>query len=329
MRSNRVERMLVLGYDDVSRLLPMDECIEVMEEALAALARGEMYLPLRFVVRPPNAAGFIGLMPSYRGGDRPAFGLKAINVIPDNPRLRGLDAHQGGVLLSDGETGEPVAFLNASAITEIRTAAVSAVATRTLAREDSRELAILGAGVQARSHLEAMRAVRNFERIRIYSRTPAHARSLAEEGGAAAVGSAEEAVREADVVVTATSSADPVLERAWLKSGAHINAVGACLPHVRELDTRTVAEAAFFTDRRESAENEAGDYVLALKEGAIEPGHIRAELGDVLAGSAPGRSAVDEITIFESLGIAIEDLAAADHVAQRARAEGVGVNVAF
>jgi ornithine cyclodeaminase/alanine dehydrogenase-like protein (mu-crystallin family) len=321
--------MLVLGYDDVARLLPMNECIEVMEEALAALARGEMEMPLRYVFKPPSANGLMGLMPSYRGGARPAFALKAINVIPDNPRLRGLDAHQGGVLLSDGETGEPVAFLNASAITEIRTAAVSAVATRALAREDSRELAILGAGVQARSHLEAMRTVRDFERVRIYSRTPEHARSLAEDGGAAAVGSAEEAVRGADVLVTATSSPDPVLDRRWLKRGAHINAVGACLPHFRELDTRTVADAAFFTDRRESAENEAGDYVLALKEGAIEPGHIRAELGEVLAGSAVGRSAEDEITIFESLGIAIEDLAAADHVVRRARAEGVGIDVPF
>jgi ornithine cyclodeaminase/alanine dehydrogenase-like protein (mu-crystallin family) len=321
--------MLVLGYDDVSRLLSMNECIEVVEDALAALARGEMYLPLRFVVKPPDAAGLMGLMPAYRGGESPAFVLKALNVIPDNPRLRGLDAHQGGVLLSDGESGEPVAFLNASAITEIRTAAASAVATRALAREDARELAILGAGVQARSHLEAMRLVRDFERIRIFSPTREHARELAEREGVTAVESGEEAVREADVVVTVTSSSEPVLERGWLKSGAHINAVGACLPHFRELDARTVADAAFFTDRRESAENEAGDYVLALKESAIEPGHIRAELGEVLAGSAPGRTAEAEITIFESLGIAIEDLAAADHVVRRARAEGVGVDVPF
>jgi ornithine cyclodeaminase/alanine dehydrogenase-like protein (mu-crystallin family) len=321
--------VLVLGYQEVVRLLPMDECIEVMEEALAGLARGEMEMPLRYVFRPTSADGLMGLMPSYRGGERPAFALKAINVIPDNPRLRGLDAHQGGVLLSDGESGEAVAFLNASAITEIRTAAVSAVATRALARDDSRELAILGAGVQARSHLEAMRAVREFERVRIYSPTAEHARSLAEEGGAAAVDSAEEAVRGADVVVTATSSPDPVLERGWLKSGAHINAVGACLPHTRELDTRTVADAAFFTDRRESAENEAGDFVLARKEGAVGPEHIRAELGEVLAGMAPGRGADAEITIFESLGIAVEDLAAADHVVRRARAEGAGIDVPF
>ena len=325
--------MLVLSYEDVSRLLPMDECIEVMAEALAALARGEMFLPLRVVVRPPDSLGFMGLMPSYRGGERPAFGLKAINVIPDNPRLRGLDAHQGGVLLSDGETGEPVAFLNASAITEIRTAAVSAVATRTLARSDVRELAVLGAGVQARSHLEAMAALGKFERARIWSPTAEHARKLAQEADGVfhveAVGSAEDAVRGADVIVTATAATEPVIRREWIAEGAHINAVGACLPHVRELDTKTVADAAFFTDRRESAEQEAGDFVLALEEGAIGPNHIRAELGEVVAGMAAGRSSDDEITIFESLGIAIEDLAAADHVVRRARTEGVGVEVPF
>jgi ornithine cyclodeaminase/alanine dehydrogenase-like protein (mu-crystallin family) len=274
-------------------------------------------------VRPPDAAGFMGLMPAYRGGAQPAFGLKAINVIPDNPRLRGLDAHQGGVLLSDGESGEPVAFLNASAITEIRTAAVSAVATRALAREDGGELAVLGAGVQARSHLEAMAALGLFQRARIWSRTDEHARRLAGEAETPfpveAVGSAEQAVRGADVIVTATAATDPVVQREWVADGAHINAVG----------TRTVADAAFFTDRRESAENEAGDFVLARDEGAIGPEHIRAELGEVLAGTAAGRSSDDEITIFESLGLAIEDLAAADHVVQRARAEGVGVDVPF
>jgi ornithine cyclodeaminase/alanine dehydrogenase-like protein (mu-crystallin family) len=321
--------VLVLGYDEVSRLLPMDECIEVMEEALAALARGEMAMPLRFVFSPPGADGLMGLMPSYRGGERPAFALKAINVIPDNPRLRGLDAHQGGVLLSDGDSGEPVAFLNASAITEIRTAAVSAVATRALAREDARELAILGAGVQARSHLEAMRAVREFERVRIYSPTAEHAQALADEGRAEAARSAEEAVRDADVVVTATSSSEPVLMRDWLKRGAHVNAIGGRPPVMRELDTATVADAAFFVDRRESAENEAGDYRVAVEQGAIRANHIRAELGEVLIGARPGRASPEELTVFRSLGLAIEDLAAADHVVGRARAEGVGVEVPF
>jgi ornithine cyclodeaminase/alanine dehydrogenase-like protein (mu-crystallin family) len=321
--------VLVLSYDEVSRLLPMEECIEVMEEALAALARGEMAMPLRFVFSPPDADGLMGLMPSYRGGRRPAFALKAINVIPDNPRLRGLDAHQGGVLLSDGDSGQPTAFLNASAITEIRTAAVSAVATRALAREEARELAILGAGVQARSHLEAMRAVRAFERVRIYSPTAEHARSLADEGRAEAVQSAEAAVRDADVVVTATSSSEPVLLRDWLKTGAHINAIGGRPPVMRELDTATIADAALFVDRRESAENEAGDYRVAREQGAIGADHIRAELGEVLIGARPGRTSPDELTVFRSLGLAIEDLAAADHVVRRARAEGVGVDVPF
>jgi ornithine cyclodeaminase len=275
----------------------------------------------------------MALMPSYRGGDRPAFGLKAINVIPDNPRLRGLDAHQGGVLLSDGESGEPLAFLNASAITEIRTAAVSAVATRVLARADGTELAVLGAGVQARSHLEAMAALGRFQRARLWSRTQEHARRLADEAETPfpveAVGSAEEAVRGADVIVTVTAAAEPVVRREWVRDGAHINAVGACLPHVRELDTRTVADAAFFTDRRESAENEAGDFVLAREEGAVGPEHIRAELGEIVAGMAAGRDGDDEITVFESLGIAIEDLAAAEHIFRRARAEGIGTDVQF
>jgi ornithine cyclodeaminase/alanine dehydrogenase-like protein (mu-crystallin family) len=321
--------VLVLAYDDVARLLPMEECIEVMEEALAGLARGEMAMPLRFVFSPPGADGLMGLMPSYRGGERPAYALKAINVIPDNPRLRGLDAHQGGVLLSDGESGEPVAFLNASAITEIRTAAVSAVATRALAREDSRELAILGAGVQARSHLEAMRAVCELERVRIYSPTAEHARLLAEEGAAEAVASAEEAVRDADVVVTATNSPEPVLLREWLKPGAHVNAVGGRPPVMKELDSATIAGSAFFVDRRESAEREAGDYLAALEEGAIDSNHIRAELGEVLIGAKPGREEPNELTVFRSLGLAIEDLAAADHVVRRARAEGAGVDVPF
>jgi alanine dehydrogenase len=178
-----------------------------------------------------------------------------------------------------------------------------------------------------------MAALGRFRHARVWSRTGEHARRLAEGAEAPfpveAVATAEEAVRGADVVVTATAATEPVVEREWVRPGAHINAVGACLPHIRELDTRTVADAAFFTDRRESAENEAGDFVLAQKEGAVGPEHIRAELGEVVAGIAPGRGSDDEITIFESLGLAIEDLAAADHVVRRARAEGVGVDVPF
>ena len=322
--------VLILGEADVARLLPMDECVEVMAEALEALERGEMHQPLRFVVRPPDAAGLLGLMPAHRAGAAPAFGLKAVCVMPGNP-ARGLDAHQGVVLLSDGETGQVRAVVNASAITAIRTAAVSAVATRLLARRDARELGILGAGVQARSHLEAMAVARPFERARIWSRTAEHAQALAGKASAPfpveAAASAEEAVRGADVVCTTTSSPEPILRRAWLRDGAHVNAVGSSIPTTRELDTETMAAAALFVDRRESTVNEAGDFLFPQREGAIGPEHIRAELGELLAGRADGRTSPDELTVFKSLGLAVEDLAAAEHLYRRARETGAGTEV--
>lgn len=320
--------VLVLNQEEVEQLLDMEGCIEAMAEALASLARGEVHVPLRAVVRPPGEDTFIGLMPAHRGGGAPLYSLKTVCVFPDNPK-RGLDAHQGTVTLFDGETGETLAVMNASAITAIRTAAVSAVATRLLAREDARELGILGAGVQARSHLEALRLVRDFDRVRIFSPTAAHAEALATEAGAEAVGSAEEAVRGADVVVTATSSVDPVLRREWLEPGAHVNVVGGRPPTMRELDVATVADSAFYVDRRESAENEAYDYRDALESGAIGPDHIRGEIGEVLIGAAPGRTSPEELTVFRSLGLAVEDLAAAEYVVRRARESGVGVEVPF
>jgi ornithine cyclodeaminase len=324
--------MLVLSHADVERLLPMQECIEVMSDALAGLARGELYQPLRSVVRPPEAAAFYGLMPGYRGGEQSAFALKAVVIVPGNPS-RGLDAHQGAVLLSNGETGQLDAVLDASAFTAIRTAAVSAVATRALAREDARTLAIIGAGVQARAHLEAMVLARPFERAFVWSRTPEHASRLAEEAGTSfpiePADSGEAAVKEADVIVTVTSSPEPVLRREWIRDGTHINAVGASIPTSRELDSATVVAATLFVDRRESTENESGDYLMPLREDAIGPEHIRAELGEVLIGRHPGRTSADEITIFKSLGLAIEDLAAAQHVVRRAREAGAGTEVPF
>ena len=320
--------ILVLNQEEVEQLLDMEGCIEAMAEALASLARGEVHVPLRAVVRPPGEDTFIGLMPAHRGGSAPLYSLKTVCVFPNNPK-RGLDAHQGTVTLFDGETGETQAVLNASAITAIRTAAVSAVATRLLAREDARELGILGAGVQARSHLEALRLVRDFDRVRIYSPTAAHAEELAAEAGAEAVRTAEEAVRGADVVVTATSSVDPVLRRAWLEPGTHVNVVGGRPPTMRELDVATVADSAFYVDRRESAENEAYDYRDALESGAIGTDHIRGEIGEVLIGAVPGRTSPEELTVFRSLGLAVEDLAAAEYVVRRARERGVGVEVPF
>jgi len=325
-------RVLTLSHADVIRALPPAECEQAMAAVLASRARGEAHMPLRSVMMPPGAAGFMGLMPAWRGGPNPVFSLKTVCIIPGNP-ARGLDAHQGTVTLYDGETGMPTAILDASAVTQIRTAAVSAVATRLLAREDARVLAIIGAGVQARAHIASLLPTRSFEQIRIFSRTEAHAQAVADgapTGAPEAVvaPSARDAVRDADVVVTATSSREPVIERAWLAAGAHVNAVGASTPAARELDVETVAASALFVDSRESLRNEAGEFLLAVEQGLI-PGdeHVRAELGEVLAGTAPGRADDSELTLFRSLGLAVEDLAAAEHAVAAARRGGFGVEV--
>jgi ornithine cyclodeaminase len=319
--------VIVLSEHDVRELLDMESCVQAMEEVLTSLARGELYQPLRSVARPPESAGFIGLMPAYRGGSSPVYSLKEIVVVPDNP-TRGLDAHQGGVLLHDGETGQLVALLNASPVTEIRTAAVSAVATRALARDDAERVAILGAGVQARAHVHAMRVVLDDPEIRIWARRPEAAEELAGEVGAVVSPSVDAALFGAEVVCTATAATEPVVEKRWLARGAHVNAVGAFGPG-RELDTETVATSSFFVDRRESALNEGGDYGGAAAEGAVGPEHIKAELGEVLAGLHPGREHEDELTVFKSYGIGVEDLATAELVVQRARERGVGVEAAF
>jgi ornithine cyclodeaminase/alanine dehydrogenase-like protein (mu-crystallin family) len=322
--------ILVLTQSEVEQLLDMQGCMEAMADVLAALARGELFLPLRMIAFPPGENSGIGLMPSHRGGASPAYALKTICLFPDNPK-RGLDAHQGTVTLFSGETGEVRALMNASAVTAIRTAAVSGVATRLLAREDARELAIVGAGHQAHPHIAAMLEARPFERIRIAARTVANAEKLAAEWPlATAVDTVEEAVRGADVVCTVTSSREPVLERGWLKEGAHVNAVGASVKDARELDSATVAACSLFVDRRESTVNEAGDYLMALAEGAIAgPEHIRAEIGEILTGAHPGRTSEDELTVFKSLGLAVEDLAAGEYVVRRAEAAGVGTTVPF
>jgi len=315
-----VSAVRVLDERDVRRLLPMAECIDAMTAALAALARGEVHNPLRFVVRPPDEPSLMGLMPAHRGGGAPLWSLKALTIVPGNS-ARGLDSHQGFVALFDGETGEPRALLNAGTITAVRTAAVSAVATRLLAREDVRTLAVLGTGTQARSHLEAMHAVRDFERTLVWS---ASGRSL---DGAESVPTAEEAVREADVLCTVTASREPVIRREWLKPGVHVNAVGSSIPAARELDTATMVAASLYVDRRESTLNEAGDFLFPQREGAISPDHIRAELGELVLATAPGRTSPEEITVFKSLGLAVEDLAAAEHVLARAEAEDAGTVV--
>jgi ornithine cyclodeaminase/alanine dehydrogenase-like protein (mu-crystallin family) len=319
--------VLVLGPAEVAEALPMGECVEAMAEVLTAHARKEVHQPLRSVSIPEASAGFMGLMPAHRGGERPLFSLKAVCIFPGNP-ARGLDAHQGTVTLFDGTTGRPTAILDASAITAIRTAAVSALATRLLAAGDASELAVLGAGTQAAAHLEALRAERDFERVRIYAPTREHAEHLARRAGADVAESPEEAVRGAHVVVTATNSREPVLRREWLAAGAHVNAVGASAPTSRELDTSTVAACSLFADSRESLLNEAGEFQLAVREGAVEgPDHIRAELGEVAAGIHPGRTDAEELTLFRSLGLAIEDMAAAERAVENARKRGAGAEV--
>jgi ornithine cyclodeaminase/alanine dehydrogenase-like protein (mu-crystallin family) len=332
-------RVLTLSNADIHAALAPDECERAMAGVLAARARGDAFNPLRTVTVPPGAAGFIGLMPAYAsaaasageagpGYDGAAFGLKAICLIPANPS-RGLDAHQGTVTLYDGETGMPTAILNASAVTEIRTAAVTAVATRALAREGARVLGLLGAGVQARSHLIALAGVRPWEEVRVYAPTTAHAEALRDARPDIRVAaSAQEAVEGADVVVVATSARRPVLEHAWLGSGAHVNAVGASSPTAWEIEPATVAAAALFCDSRESVVNEAGEFKLAIEEGLIAgQEHIRAELGEVVSGAHAGRASDQELTLFRSLGIGVEDLAAAQVAVQNARRAGLGTEV--
>jgi ornithine cyclodeaminase len=327
-----VSELLVLGGDDVRRLLPMEDCVELMESVLADLARGSVWQPLRFVVRPPEEPSLMGLMPAHRSEPAASYGLKVVCIFPSNA-ARGLDLHQGGVLLFDGETGALRALVDASAVTATRTAAVSAVATRVLARKDARRLAILGSGVQARSHLDAMAAVGSFDSAWVWSRTAEHASAFAADAQVPftmeAVETAEEAVRGADVVVTATSSPEPIVRREWLAPGTHVNAVGSSIPTARELDAETVAAAALFADARESMVNEGGDYLFAVREAGIGPDHIRAELGEVLIGSREGRRSDDELTVFKSLGLAAEDLASAEHVYGRAQAVGAGTAVPF
>lgn len=327
-------KVLILTHAEVEELLPIRECIPVMAEALTDLAKGDVYQPLRMVITPPGADGDMALMPSYRSGERAGYGVKTVCFFPGNP-ARGLDSHQGSVMLFSAETGELLALMNASAITAIRTAAVSGVATQLLAREDAGELAIIGSGVQARTHLEAMACVRPINRARVASFKFDNARKFAEELGArysfplVPVTSVEAAVRGADLIVTATTAVEPLIKREWLSPGAHLNVVGSSIPTTREVDSATMAAASLFVDRRESTINEGGDYLFARREGAIGQDHIRAEIGELLIGARPGRVSEDEITLFKSLGLAVEDLASADFLYRKARNSGKGVWVEY
>lgn len=321
--------IVVLNHKQVTELLLMPACIDVMAEALAAVAKKEAYQPLRTIIRPEGAKGVMATMPSYMYGERAAYGLKEVCVFPNNPNI-GKDAHQGSVLLHSGETGELLAMMNASAITAIRTGAVSGVATRLLAREDAEDLAIIGAGVQGQSHLAAMATVRPIQRVRIADKLTGFAQKFADkmstkyEFPIEAVDNNEDAVRGADIIVTVTSSTEPILKRDWIADGAHLNVVGSSFPHCREADTATMVASKLFVDRRESTLNEAGDYLIAAQEGAIGPDHIQAEIGEILIGDARGRGSDEEITLFKSLGLAVEDLAAAEYIYRQAKEQKIG-----
>ena len=331
-----MQRVLIVNQREVAELLPMPACIEAMADALVALSRGKAAMPLRQIVWRPDRTGALGLMPSRleRESGPGALGAKIVTFFPKNEGTE-LDSHQGAVLLFEAERGRLLAVIDATAVTAIRTAAVSAVATRALARPDAGDLALVGSGVQARTHLEAIRAVRRLARVRVASLTPERARAFARRESerlglsVAACASVREAVEGADLVCTVTSSRVPVVEGAWLAPGAHVNAVGSSVASARELDTAAVVRARLFVDRRESALAEAGDFLIPRGEGAVTDAHIQAELGEVLTGAHPGRTAPDEITLFKSVGLAVEDLAAAQAIFASAQAAGAGTFVEF
>ncbi|MEA2510602.1 MAG: hypothetical protein QOJ59_89 [Thermomicrobiales bacterium] len=297
---------LDLDEEAVRHLLDLKELIPVMERALAEFSGGTVVQPTRVMLPVAEHQGFLGLMPAYTGT---ALGVKLVSFYPEN---RDVPTHHAAILLFKPETGEPLVSMDGRLITEMRTAAVSAVATRHLARSDAGVLAILGSGVQARSHLAALRLVRDFREVRVWS--PRRAQAFAEEFGVRAAASAEEAVRGADVVVTATTSRTPVLRGEWLSPGAHVNAVGAARPDWRELDDEVLRRARVFVDSREAAIKESGDVIAG--------GKIDGELGEVVTRTTTGRTSHDEVTLFKSLGLAVEDVATAALVYDMAGRQG-------
>jgi len=293
-----------IDENEVRARLRMPDLIEAMERALVEFSAGRVQQPVRTVLEFGEQRSFFGLMPSYVPS-LPALGAKLVTVCAGNA-ARGLDTHQAIIVMLDPATGVAEAILDARYITEVRTAAVSAVSTRRLAREDAKVLGILGSGVQARSHLKALALVRTFREVRAWSPNPERLRQFASETGVLAMDNAEEAVRGADVVVAVTASATPVIQSEWVGDGTHVIAVGACLPWQRELDPALVERARLVVDSRAAALKEAGDVAMGIAEGRWTQDHIAAELGEL-----PIRQNDREITVFKSLGLAVEDIFAA------------------
>ncbi len=323
---------LLLGEADLERVLKMDELIPAMRDALVHFSRGDVVQPVRPTLKIEPAGGYYSTMPAYlRDEQGGALGMKSVTFFPRNaggPH----PTHLATVLLLDAATGAPLAILDGRFITEMRTAAVTAVSVDLLARREARHLALLGSGVQARSHLAAVALARPLASVKVWSRTAAHAARFARETAGSVpcridvAPTVREAMRGSDIVVAVTSATDPITEAAWLEPGMHLCAVGSSAPDMRELDAGTVARCRVFVDSRASAEAEAGDLLLAIREGAVGPGHIVAELGEVADG-APGRRSDAEITLFKSLGLAVEDVVAARLAVARARTLGVGKEV--
>jgi len=319
--------MLWLSESDVRAVLKLPELISAMESALAALSSGRVHQPVRTAFELRDRC-FFAVMPAY-DREHAILGAKLVTVIPENS-TRGIPTHLAAVSLFDPETGELTAIVDGRYITEQRTAAVSAVSVRHLARRDASVLAILGSGVQARSHLEALPLVRRFAEIRAWSPTAEHLRAFVESAPVPvrAARTAEEAVRGADVVVLATSSVTPAIADAWVGDGAHVISIGACRPSQREIDPALVARALLVVDSREAALQESGDVVQAIAEGRFGEDHVYAELGEIVSGKS-GRSGEQEVRVFKSLGLAIEDLVAAHLAWRRASDAGRGLAVSL
>jgi ornithine cyclodeaminase/alanine dehydrogenase-like protein (mu-crystallin family) len=319
---------LWLSEADVRAALSMPELIDAMESALIAFSSGRVVQPVRTVLELRERA-FFALMPAY---DKEAelFGAKLVTVIPENHGTA-YPSHQAMISLSDPSTGELLALMDGRYITEARTAAVSAVSVRLLARADASVLAIIGSGVQAHSHARALPMVRGFREIRVWSPNPAHLQEFVAAAGAGvrAARTAEAAVRGADVVVLATAAVAPVIEEPWVAPGAHVIGVGACRPDQREMDPALIARAYLVADSRAAALQESGDILLSIQEGRFAADHIRAELGEVASGMKPGRVTAGEITVFKSLGLAIEDLVSAGLVYRSAQKSGRGTPIAL
>ncbi len=325
--------ILFISRQEVKRLLNMADCMEAMFGALTGLHKKEADCPQRLVMPLPQGHGVLASMPAYDAGSQ-YMGAKLISVIPGNHQTP-YESHQGFFALFESGFGRPRAVMDASEITAMRTAAVSGLATRMLARQDASDLMLIGCGVQARQHLEAICLERPIRRVRAWDLHPEAARAFAD--WAKERFGFETEVQEgpepdtlgAHIICTLTPATEPVLKGADVSPGAHINAVGACTPNARELDTRAVVQASLFVDRKQAVVCEAGDYLIPCREGAIGEEHIKGELGGLLLGRVPGRGSYDEITLFESLGLAVEDLAAASLVYNKAMEQGLGHKVSM